>query len=644
VLGYFKLTLALGASVAIVVGGGAHAEDFSADTTVESLRALSLEDLAKLTVTSVSKRGEPLGAAASSIFVITHEAIARSGAASVPEMLRLAPNVQVTQTSASGYVITARGFNGNPGVQSFSNKLLVLIDGRSVYSPLFSGVYWDMQDVLPQDIERIEVISGPGATLWGANAVNGVINIITRDTSQTQGGVVDVSLGDHGRQAGVRYGGRVSDTLSWRLYGRAVADDANRTAAGAKAGDDWSRVQGGFRVDWAARPSDMITLSGDAFRGSESQLGAGDENIAGRNLVARWSHTAATGSELQVEAYYDRAERATAGGGGKFKVNTYNIDAQDSFTLGERNQIVWGGGVRTSRYRISGTPTFYFDPASGSLNLASLFAQDTITLMPSLRLTVGLKVEDDPYVSAEPLPNLRLAWTPNEAVTLWGAVSKAVRSPTPFDHDVVEKLGPTAPPQLIGDADFQHEKLTAYEAGARVHPATSATVALSVFYNDYDQLRSLELSPGRTLPLVWGNMLQGQTYGAEVWGELQVLAWWRLSGGASTLHEDLRFKPGATGIVGLRQDGQDPKIQASLRSSMDIGERFTLDGGLRYVGALPGGGLPAYTEIDARVGWNLTERLEIAVSGRNLLHARHVEYPGGLAIQRTVAADLQWRF
>ncbi|HEX2817569.1 MAG TPA: TonB-dependent receptor [Phenylobacterium sp.] len=627
-------------------GESARAEDLggAADTTIEKLRDFSLEDLANLKVTSVSKRGEPLGEAASSIFVITHDDIVRSGSTSVPEILRLAPNLEVTQTSASGYVITARGFNGNPGAQSFSNKLLVLIDGRSVYSPLFSGVYWDMQDVLPQDIERIEVISGPGATLWGANAVNGVINIITRPASQTQGGLVDVEAGGQGRQLGLRYGGKASDDLTWRVYARGVADDAERTAAGAKAGDPWSRVQGGFRMDWAARPADLFTFQGDAYRGSEDHPGAGDEKIAGRDLTARWDHTSASGSDLQVEAYYDRAGRATEGGGGKFRVNTFDIEAQDSFTLGERQQIVWGGGLRTSRYRIDGTQTLFFKPASGSLNLADLFAQDTLTLAPTVRLTVGLKVEDDPYVSAELLPNLRLAWSPSEALTLWSAVSKAVRSPTPFDRDVVEKLGPTAPPQLIGDADFQHEKLTAFEAGARFHPAPVATVSLSTFYNDYDQLRTIELSPGGKLPLLWGNMLEGSTYGVEAWGEVRVQPWWRMSGGFSTLHEDLKFKPGATGIVGLAQNGQDPKFQASLKSSMDLGRRFTLDGDLRYVGALPSNLVPAYTELNARLGWNITDRLQFSVSGRNLLHARHVEYPGGDAIQRTVSADLQWRF
>ena len=625
----------------------ARADEISAtsrDPSVEILRDLSLEDLGKLTVTSVSKRPEQLADAASSIFVITHDDIARSGAATLPEILRLAPNLQVTQTSASGYVVTARGFNGNPGAQSFSNKLLVLIDGRSVYSPLFSGVYWDMQDVLPQDIQRIEVISGPGATLWGANAVNGVINIITRASGETLGGLADVAAGDQGRQLGFRYGGRVSETLTWRVYGRALAEDANSTAAGANADDGWSRVQGGFRMDWAERGSDQVTVQGDAFRASESQLGAGDENVGGANLLASWNHTAATGAELQILAYYDHAQRATEGGGGKFSADTFNLDAQDSFTLGDHHQIVWGGGVRTSRYRIDGTPTLFFNPASGSLNLANMFAQDTVSLTAALRLTVGLKVESDPYVKPALLPDVRLAWSPSEALTLWGAVSQAVRSPTPFDRDVVEKLAPSAPPQLIGDSDFQHEKLTAYEVGARLNPSPIVTLSLSTFYNDYDQLRSIELSAGHALPLLWGNLLGGSTYGFEAWGEARIQPWWRLSGGVSTLHEDLSFAPGALGLVGLQQDGQDPKVQASLKSSMDLGRRFTLDGDLRYVGALPNGVVPAYLELNSRLGWNITDRLQVSVSGRNLLHAQHVEYPGGLAIHRSVYADLQWRF
>ncbi|MGZ3402268.1 MAG: TonB-dependent receptor plug domain-containing protein, partial [Phenylobacterium sp.] len=333
-----------------------------------------------------------------------------------------------------------------------------------------------------------------------------------------------------------------------------------------------------------------------------------------------------------------------AGGGGKFRVDTYNIDVQDSFALGDRQQIVWGGGARSSRYRIDGTSTLFFTPASGNLTLGEVFAQDTIALTPTLRLIAGLKMEDDPYVSAAPLPNLRLAWSPDETVTLWGAVSKAVRAPTPFDRDVVEKLGPTAPPQLIGDANFQHEKLTAYELGARFHPSSAASFTLSTFYNNYDELRTIELSPGRTLPLLWGNMLMGSTYGVEAWGEVRLRPWWRVSGGVSTLHEDLRFKAGSTGIGGPRQDGEDPKVQASLKSSMDLGQSFTLDGQVRYVGALPNQVVAAYTELDSRLGWNLTDRLQISVVGHNLLHARHVEYPGGEAIQRAVSADLQWRF
>jgi iron complex outermembrane receptor protein len=612
--------------------------------TSQDLANLSIEELGRIQVTSVSKRTEPLSQAPSAIYVITHDDIARSGATTLPEILRLAPNLQVAQTSGSGYVITARGFNGNPAAQSFSNKLLVLIDGRSVYSPLFSGVYWDMQDVLPQDVERIEVISGPGATLWGANAVNGVINIITRPSDQTQGGLIDLGGGDRQRLFGVRYGGRLNQDVTYRLYARGLQGDDFPTAAGADGHDRWSRVQGGLRLDWTPRAADRITLQADAYGGSHAQAGAGDEDIAGRNVLARWTHSSTSGSELQVEAYYDFAQRETVGGG-ELSVDTYDFDIQHHFAVGDRQQIVWGGGLRTSRYRIDGTPTFFFVPASGNLDLGDAFAQDTIALARTLQLTVGVKIEDDPYVSAEALPNVRLAWSPSRAATLWAAVSKAVRSPTPFDRDVAEKLAPTAAaPQLIGDAEFQHEKLTAYEAGVRLQPSGVASLSISGFYNDYDQLRTIELSAGGRLPLLWGNLMRGSTYGVEAWGEYRVSTWWRLSGGVTTLHEDLRFEPGATGILGVGQAGQDPRYQATFKSSMNLARRLTLDADLRWVGALKGAGVPAYVELNSRLGWNLTDRLELSVSGRNLLHERHVEYPGANAIPRSIIAELQWRF
>jgi iron complex outermembrane receptor protein len=608
------------------------------------LSRLSIEELGAVQVTSVSKRSEPLGHAPSAIYVISHDDIIRSGATSIPEMLRLAPNLQVAQTSASKYVITARGFSGNNNAQSFTNKLLVLIDGRSVYTPLFSGVYWDMQDVMPVDIERIEVISGPGATLWGANAVNGVINIITRKSADTQGGVIGLSAGDRQRSAGLHYGGRLGENATWRAYARAIYDEQNRTATGAKAGDDWSRPQAGFRLDWSPSAASVVTVSGDAYRGDESQPGAADEIVRGANLLARLNHTLGDGSALQVQAYYDHTGRKTGGGGGSFRVDTYDLDLQHSFTFLNVHQVVWGGGLRASRYRINGSAGLQFDPPGRTLRLGNLFVQDSVALTAQATLTLGVKLEDDPYSGAAVLPNARLSVKPAEGLLLWAAASRAIRSPTPFDRDVVERVGGVT--FLTGDADFQPEKLTAYEAGLRLEPAPHASLSVSTYYNVYDDLRTIEPTPGSFIPLRWDNQMRGHTYGLEAWAEYRVAPWWRLSGGFNLMAERLAFKPGGSGLLGPAQAGDDPRRQGQIRSSMDLGRAVTLDAGLRYVGALPSPAVASYVEADARLGWQVTERVRVAISGRNLLHDRHLEFPapGANTIPRSVFLDLEWGF
>ncbi|CAN7326335.1 TonB-dependent receptor [Phenylobacterium sp. LjRoot225] len=603
---------------------------------------MSIEQLAGIQVTSVSKRSEPLGQAASAIYVITRDQILRSGAVTVPEILRLAPNLQVYQTSASRYVITSRGLNGSQAAQNFSNKLLVLIDGRTVYSPLFSGVYWDMQDVLAQDIERIEVVSGPGAALWGANAVNGVINITTRDSADTQGGVVTASVGDQQRSASLRFGGRISEALTYRLYAKTVAEDDTYTAAGARAHDHWSKPQAGFRLDWTPTRADTITLQGDGYKGFEAQAGLPAQDINGGNLLGRWSRAWEDGSAFQLQGYYDHAERGDEASGSGFRVDTYDVDVQHSFSLGERQQIVAGGGYRLSRYRIDGSATLLFSPPGRDLKLFNAFVQDSVTLGPRTTLVLGLKVEDDPYIKPQLLPTARLAWTPGERLTLWGAVSRAIRSPTPFDRDVVEIA--FGGPFLVGDSNFRSETLTAYELGAKIKPTPKASLVINSYYNTYDDLRSIELTPVVFLPLRWGNLLKGHAYGVEAWGDYQVAPWWRLSAGFNYLDQKFKFQPGASGLVGLSQVANDPKYQASLKSALDLGDRVTLDAALRYVSALPEPRIPSYVELNGRLAWNVTDQVQLALSGRNLLHAKHTEYEDGAQIPRSVFVDVQWRF
>jgi iron complex outermembrane recepter protein len=613
--------------------------------TIESLRTLSIDQLANLDVSSVTKTTEVLSEAPAAVYVITHDEIVRSGAQTLPEILRLAPNLQVYQLSASSYTVTARGFSGNPADQAFSNKLLVLIDGRSVYTPLYSGVYWDMQDVPPSDIERIEVISGPGATLWGANAVNGVINIITRKAQDTQGGLVDISAGNLFQSATLRYGGTLDDDLAYRFYVRDYAGDDTETSTGANAHDHWNRPQGGFRFDWTPAGSDSVTVSGDDFAGYEAAPGAPNTDIAGRNLTAHWTHDFADGSSLQILSYYDREERSTANAAGSFFVDTYDLEAQHNFSPNAWNAISWGGGMRVSNYSIEGTPTLYFVPMSRSLDLADVFAQDSIAIDPSLTAVLGFKIEDDPYAGVAPLPSGRLSWKVADGALIWAAISRAVRSPTPFDTDVVEKVGSAV--GLTGNPYFLDETLTAYELGTRVEPTERLSFSLSAYYNDYNDLRTVEITPVTVFPITWGNKLEGDTYGVEVWGNYQLYSWWRLSASVNELEEHFKFAPGSTSaILGVAQIGDDPHETATLRSSMDITADVNFDWDLRYVSKLPDPVVPAYVEMNASLGWNLSHAVRLSLSGFNLLHARHQEFPASVAdaVPRSFSVGLQWRF
>lgn len=621
----------------------ASASPLAAAVSVEDLRSLSIEELAGIDVSSVSKTAEPLSGAAAAIYVITNEAIARSGAQSVPEILRLAPNLSVGRTGAGKYVVTARGLSGNPDFQGFANKLLVLIDGRSVYTPLFAGVYWEMQDVLPADIDRIEVISGPGATLWGANAVNGVINIITRGAAATQGGLASANIGDFERSASLRWGGKAGDALAYRVYARAFRADQTSSESGVKADDAFDRVQGGFRLDWTPSTADMLTVQGDIYDGGLGEPGRPDETISGRNLLARWTRSYGGGSDLQLQAYYDRVKRGTSQNGLSLTVDTYDLSAQRVLTTG-RHSIVTGAGIRIHDYEIQTRPNFFFTPAGRTLKLANAFVQDTIQLAAPLKLTLGLKVEDNPYSGTALLPNAVLAWAPGPRTLVWAGVSRAIRSPTPLDRDVVQKVG--AVNFLVGSADFEPETLIAYEAGTRLQIGSRLALSLNTFYNDYNDLRSIELTGGRSLPLFWGNLLKVRSYGFDAWADYALRGWWRLSAGLSYLDVEGRFVPGSSQLGGVGQAGDDPKYRASLRSAINLGSDVTLDTALRYVSALPDPRIPAYIEADARVAWNMTQSLRLAVSGNNLLHKRHREYPapGEPAVPRSVAAEIQWRF
>ena len=613
---------------------------------IEALRGMSIEDLQNINVSSVSKTDMPLSDAAAAIYVISHDDIMRAGAATIPEMLRLAPNLQVYQTSPSNWVVTARGLNGNKASQNFSNKLLVLIDGRTVYTPLFSGVYWDMPDVLPDDIDRIEVISGPGATLWGANAVNGVINIITRRSSETKGLYADVRAGPDRQAIAARLSGTAGDELSYQVHGRYLHEQAFDLASGASAEDGWRHLTGGFRLDWTPGQADAVSLGGEVFGAREDLPAADREHISGRSLTLNWTHDLGSAGRLQAQSFYDRiARNDKPTGGGKFDTDTYDLELQHNFTTGA-HAIVWGVGARTVDYAIDGSPTLFFDPSHRSLFIGNIFAQDSIAVSDDLTLVAGLKAEQLPYSGVSLLPEVRLAWKVAPSALLWASAERAVRSPTPFDEDVQERSGVVI--SISGDRQFQTEDLTSIEVGSRVQPASTLSFSLTAFYHRYDDLRTIELGTGPfALNLTWGNGLMGETYGLEGWADWRATPWWKISLGATVLNREWQFKPGNSflnDLLGTGQVGNDPPYIVKLQSSMNPLPDVTFDVDFRAYGALRQSDVPAYRELGTRLAWNVTRAIALSLDGTNLLHDRHQEYPGGDFIPRRIMGALELRY
>jgi iron complex outermembrane receptor protein len=617
-----------------------------ADATdpLTQLSRMSLEELARVEVTSVSKSAQSLSSAPASIYVVTHEEIRRSGVLSIPEALRLAPNLQVEQINSQEYQIGSRGFGGHLEYQNFSNKILILIDGRSVYNPLFSGVAYDALDVVMDDIDRIEVISGPGATLWGANAMNGVINIITRKAQDTTGALLRASGGNLENAVTARYGSDFGDGDAFRVYAKAFDRGPSELANGDSGGDRWHKVQAGFRVDLGAT-SDRhhFTIQGDYQDATENVGVPGDIGFTQHDLLGRWQHDGER-ADTRLQVYLDRTERGQPPSGVGFELDTYDIDFQQSLRLGERHHVVWGLGRRYNAYDIESTPTLAFDPGHRTLELTNVFAQDTVVLTDELKLTLGLKFEENSYSGWSTLPDVRLAWSPDDVSLVWASAARAIRSPTPFDTDVIESPDGITP-FLVGDPGFEPEAVNAFELGYRAQPHASISWSLSTFYDDYEDLRTIEPEPGVFIPLRWGNLMEGSTYGFELWANWQVTSWWRLSPGYRTLRKRLRFSDGASQLLGVEQAGNDPAKRATLKSSMDFG-RWSVDAMLRYVGKLPSPENPSYTELGARVAWHASDSLELSLVGANLLDDRHSEYamPTARGIPRSVYAELRWTF
>lgn len=610
---------------------------------------LSIEELANIQITSVSKKPEALLGAAASVFVITADDIRRSGAASLIDALRLAPNLQVAQFANTAYSVTARGLNGSS--TSAPNKLLVLIDGRSVYSPLFSGVFWDAQDVMLEDVERIEVISGPGGTLWGVNAVNGVINITTRSARDTHGSLAAVRGAGNGGDAAFRYGAEAGRT-SFRVYGKVFERSHEERADGARVDDAWRQGQVGFRADWQGG-DDRFSVNGNAYGGrmeqpepgsisvSGTSLTLGDINTGGANLTGRWERALAGGASVSVQAYLDHTRRVVPP---TFTESLDIADLQLQYSLSPigAHGVVWGANYRHSRDRITNSEVIAFLPARTGQTWASLFAQDEVRLRDDLRLTLGGRVEDNVYTGAEFLPTARLAWTAAPGHAFWAGASRTVRAPSRLDADA---FIPGHPPYLLaGGPLVRSEVAKVYELGYRGQPATGLSYSVTLFHNDYDHLRTTEIDPSFT-SVSFGNGLEGRANGIEMWGSYQASASWRLSAGMTALREHFWLKPGSNDVEAPGTGGRDPAHTFHARSTWSMDDARELELGVRRVGALAIGPVPAYTALDARFGWRLRRDLELSVSGQNL-NGSHAEFgPAGLRaeIPRAVAVKLVWR-
>jgi len=575
----------------------------------EALARLSIEELAQIEVTSVSKRPEALGSAAAAVYVISNEDIRRAGVIDLADALRLAPNLQVQQIDARTWAVSARGFNG----YEQSNKLLVLIDGRSVYTPLHAGVFWDLHELPLEDVDRIEVISGPGGTLYGPNAVNGVINVITKRAQDTQGALATASVGNRQKEATLRFGGRIGDGGAFRVYATGFDRGDLRTVAGADPDDGGDGVQVGFRADFGTGP-DAVTLQGDLLD-SRHDILDGDGNRA-HNLLARWQRDLGGASSFEVQAYYDRFERRYTRV--LDALTTYDLQGQHNWSRGA-HEVVWGAGVRVTEDEfVNRLNSFVLDPESRTLTVANIFAQDRIALRKDLALTLGVKFEKTSFTGIEVLPNARIGWQLGPDTLLWGAVSRAVRTPSRIDRQLV------SPGILLPNPDFESETLTAFEAGYRGQPAPGASLSVNFFYNLYGNIRTTGLTGGR-LPVRLQNGLEGCTYGVEAWGSYQLAPWWRLHAGVATLAKDFDLKAGFNDITGGSSAGNDPDYKISLRSQIDLAENVDFDFHLRAVDDLERNDIDGYEALDARLAWQPTPGLEVAVSGFNLLDKRHAE-------------------
>ncbi|HEY1240655.1 MAG TPA: TonB-dependent receptor [Bryobacteraceae bacterium] len=632
-----------------------------------ALKTLSLEQLSKIEITTVTKESRAAFTTPAAIYVLTREDIARSGATNLPDLLRLVPGVDVAQIASDKWAIGIRGFQGY-----LSKSVLVLIDGRSVYTPLFAGVYWEMQDTVIEDIDRIEVIRGPGGTIWGANAVNGVINIITKSAKETRGEMVKAGGGNVEQGfLSMRYGAG-GDNLSYRVYGKGFTRGPQYHPDGRNF-DDWRSARAGFRVDWTPSARDSVTLSGDAYQeyaGSKNGISTysppalinveANGDFSGQNFVGAWRRTFRSGSDIELRVYFDRTDRNDL----NYREirDTVDIDFIHHIPRGSHD-VTWGGGIRVSPSRFFQTvPTVDFLPHKETYSIFSGFVQDSITLAPNrLTATLGSKIEDNSYSGFEYQPSGRLAWTPTEQQTVWASVTRALRTPSRIEQGFrYTALAVPALPlylRLIGDGQFDPEQLAGYELGYRTYIKNAGFISIAGFYNRYDNLLSVEnqpLAPESTpepahlvLPLYLRNGIAAQTKGVEISSLWDLKSWWRVKPSYSYLHLNAERYPTSDDASTVGQvQGDSPQHKVVVQSLFTLPRAFDLDLTYRYVGSLPDLKVPSYSTGDVRLARKLTSEIELAVVGQNLLQPHHAEYgglPGGLVyIRRSAFVRLMW--
>jgi iron complex outermembrane receptor protein len=638
-----------------------------------TLADASLEQLLDVQVTSVAKKEQTLSRAAAAVFVIGQEDIRRSGARNLPDVLRMAPGVDVAEVDGNAWAISIRGFNSR-----YSNKVLVLVDGRSVYTPSFSGVYWDQLDMPLEDIERIEVIRGPGASVWGANAVNGVINIITKSSHAAKGGLATADGGTQGSAIGLmQYDGAAGRSGSYRAFSRYSRTGDSILADGSAAADGWWRMHGGFRSDWEVTDRDSLTVEGDLFANRESQTqyrwfqpGPFDPpfarrvDTAGGDLLATWTHTFAGGSDTSVRTYFDTYRRDELAAPESQK--TLDLDFQHHFTAGSRHDVVWGLGYRVIRSGVAQGYENFFTPPERTDQLYSGFLQDEIQVAHDLWLTPGIRVEHNGYTGFEFEPSLRLAWAPSARQTFWASASRAIRQPSREETSVnaVVAMYPIDPlitmqTRAYGNPHFRSEELRDAEAGYRRQWTKKVSVDLAAFLGFYRHLETLDPQamvalPQATgvlleLPLLYGNQSHATSYGGELAVNYTVNSRWRISPGYSFQRIDSRLQPGSNDVSAAWLAGSTPHHKFQIRSSINLSRKVEWDQTLYWYGEPPNRGSGSHARLDSRVAWRCGERTEFSIVGQNLLRPGMLEFGDilelvGSQAQRAVFGKVSWRF